>query len=506
MTDEFKKRFGAARAHRREFIEQAGREVYKFCFNGRESEWDDRVKGDREGEEIFTDFPATIAEDFYGELFSTMTPENAPWAEYEAGNAVDPDDESQVTDELTSFEAIVAKSIRSSNYYDEGPVAFQDAVVGTVALWVERPSLSAPILCRAIPISKIFLRLGPRGIEDRFFRERYFYSDLPAMFPGAAFPREIDDKIKKGTGSASVIWGFWRNYEDLHNPMWRQSIRVDDKEIGLDKEIGPEGSCPMLVGRFNPVAGSAWGRGPGVRMLPTLRVLNEITRMNLEGMDKTLDPAYVYQHDGILDLSEGIEAGIGYPAMPGTQNPITPIGLSGAMDYGFFSEERLQEIVRDGFYRDTIQRGKTPPTASQYIGDEQKQTRRMARPAGKLWREIGVGLLSRVEFIEREAGGALEKDDLTLLNSGKVIARPISPLERAQAREDVLVAQSILGMVNEGVGPEQAGLLIDGPKTYRNIKQTLKDRIVEFRTEEQVMKLAQAFQQMQQPQGQVSNG
>ncbi len=130
----------------------------------------------------------------------------------------------------------------------------------------------------------------------------------------------------------------------------------------------------------------------------------------------------------------------------------------------------------------------------------------MARPAGKLWREIGVGLLSRVEFIEREAGGALEKGDLTLLNSGKVIARPISPLERAQAREDVLVAQSILGMVNEGVGPEQAGLLIDGPKTYRNIKQTLKDRIVEFRTEEQVMKLAQAFQQMQQPQGQVSNG
>jgi len=492
--DEFKERFSAARAHRREFIQEAGREVYKFCFNGREGEWDERPRKDKEGEEIFTDFPATVAEEFYGELFSTMTPENAPWAEYEAGNGVDANKAKDASREISDFEKIMAKSIRSSNYYDEGQIAFQDAVVGTVSMWVERPSLSSPILIRALPISKAFLRLGPRGLEDRFFRESYFYRDLPSIFPKAKFPREIEEKIKKGSGSASVVWGFWRDYSDSSNPIWKQCIRVDEKPIDLDEDLGGEGSCPMLVGRFNPVAGSAWGRGPGVRMLPTLRVLNEVTRMNLQGMDRTLDPAYVYQHDGILDLSDGVESGIGYPAMPGTTNPVTPLGLAGSLDYGFFSEERLQDIVRDGFYREVTQRGKTPPTASQYVGQEQKQVRRMARPAGKLWREIGVGLLTRIEFLERESGGALESADLSMIESGAVIARPISPLERAQAREDVLVSQSIIQMVNEGLGPEQAALLIDGPKSFRNIKDKLKDRLVEFRDEKAIIALAQAMQ------------
>ena len=63
--DDFKNRFSAARAHRRDVIEERGREVYKFCFNGREAEWDDRVKNNMDGEEIFSDFPATVA--FAGE-------------------------------------------------------------------------------------------------------------------------------------------------------------------------------------------------------------------------------------------------------------------------------------------------------------------------------------------------------------------------------------------------------------------------------------------------------
>lgn len=499
--DDFKQRLSAAKAHRKEYIEDAGREVYKFFFNGREREWDDTASSDTDPEEIFTDMPSTVAEEFHGELFSTMTPENAPWVEYEAGNAIEEDAAADANDQIAEFEKAISKALRGSNYYDEGQTAFQDSVVGNVAAWVERPGLSLPLSIRALPISKCYFRLGPRGLEDRFFRERYYYADLKSLLPGAKFPREIEDKIKNSSrGRAQVIWGFWRDYSDSMNPIWMQAVRVDDKDVGLDKKLGVEGSCPMVVGRFNPVPGSAWGRGPGVRMLPTVRVLNEISRMNLEGMDKNLDPAFVYAHDGMLDLSDGIENGIGYPAMPGTADSVKPIGLFGNLDYGFFSEERLEERIRIGFYRDTVQRGKTPPSASQYMGEEQKQIRRMARPAAPLWREFGVGLLKRVEFLERANGGSLQGIEMPMLDSGKVIARPISPLERAQAREDVLVAQSIMGMAQEGLGPDQSALLIDGPKSFRNIKTKLKDKLVEFRTEEQIMQIMQQMQQQQQPQ------
>jgi hypothetical protein len=503
--DDFKARFGAAKAHRREFIEDAGREAYRFCFNGREWEWDDRVKQDREGSEIFTDVIATVAEEFSGELFSTMTPENAPWAEFEAAVAVQEDQSVEVQGQIEAYEKAIEKALRGSNYYDEGHSAFLDAVVGNVAMWVERPTLSSPLSCRAIPISKLFLRVGPRGLEDRFYRERYACYDLPALLPDADFPRDMQRKIKDSpSAKVNVVWGFWRDYSDPSAPVWVQDIRVDEKPVGLNARLGGEGSCPLIVGRFNAVPGSAWGRGPAIRMQPTIRVLDEITRMNLEGMDRNLDPAFVYPHDGMLDLSDGIEGGIGYPAMPGTADSIQPLGLFGNLDYGFFSEERLREVIRDGFYRDVTQRGKTPPSASQYLGEEQKQVRRMARPAAKLWREFGIGLLKRVEYLEQEPGGALMDMELPLIASGVVTVRPISPLERATAREDVLVAQSIMGMTMEGVGPEQAALLIDGPRTFRNVKSTLKDKIVEFRSEEQIMQMMQMMQQQQAtPQGAV---
>ena len=499
MNDEFERRFNAAKAHRRMYVEEDGREVYKFCFNGREQEWDDRTRNSDDPEEIFLESAATVAEEFYGDLFSTMTPENSPWAEFEAGNAVAEENAEEAKSQITEYETIMARSLRSSNYYDEGPIAFQDTVVGNLAMWVDRPTLSSPINCEAVPISELFLMIGPLGLEDRFRRQRFAYHSLPQLFPEAKFPREIEDKIKNSkTGTARVVRGFWRNYADPSNPVWRSEVRVDGKLIGVDDDIGEDGSCPLVVGRFNAYPGSAWGRGPGRRMLPMIRAFDELIRMNMEGMDRVLDPAFVYPHDGMLDLSDGIESGIGYPAMPGTADAIQPLNF-GNLDYGFFSEERMEQKLREGFYREIEQKGKTPPSASQYVGQENKQVRRMARPATKTWREFGIGLLKRFEHLERQPGGMLENVELPLLDDRTVIARPISPLERAQALQDVTTADSIVGMVQERLGPEQAALLVDGPKTYRAIKDTLKDRLVEFRSEEQIMKMIQMMQQQQAP-------
>ncbi len=235
-----------------------------------------------------------------------------------------------------------------------------------------------------------------------------------------------------------VVWGFWPTYEDPANPIWRQEIRVCGEPIGMDTDLGEFGAVPLVVGRFNPVGYSPYGRGPGWKMLPTIRVMDGVAEMTLEGMSKNLDPAFVYAHDGMLDLSDGIEGGLGYPSMPGSADSVLPIGLVDNLDQAFFSEERLDEALRYGFFREVIQRGKTPPSASQYIGDEQKQLRRIARPAAKLWDEFGVGLLKRFEWLERQDGGSLQDAEFSWIEEGVITTRPISPLERAQAREDVL--------------------------------------------------------------------
>lgn len=499
--DDFDARFSAAKAERTDRVEPDGYEVYKFCYNGRETEWMGRGGKIRDVEEIFADVVAEIAEDFTGDLFHTMTPENTPWVKYEAGAAVPEEVEEQVLEFIEKREKGIAKAIKQSNYYDEGPTAFQDAVMGNVAMWVDRPSLSSPIVCEAIPISECYFRLGSDGIDDRFRESKYFYRDLPKLLVGAEFPKELALKIKNGgKAKAKVVWGFWLDHTDPGNSVWVQNIRVDGKPVGLDMKLEGAGSCALLVGRFNAQPKTPWGWGPGRRMLPTMRVLDTLVQMNLESMDHTLDPAIIYPHDGVLDLSEGLEAGMTYPSMPGTDSQVQTVG-GGDLDYGFFAEERIVESLRAGFYRDAPQRGKTPPSASQYMGEEQKSIRRMARPAGKLWKEFGLGLLKRVEWLETQAGGAFDGEDFQMLDGQMVILRPISPLERSQARDEVLAAQGLLQMTTESLGPEQAALIVDGPKTMRNIKDKLQDTLVVYRTNDEIQKMAEQAQAMQQPQG-----
>lgn len=497
--DDFDSRFAAAKAQKTDRIQEDGYEVYKFCFNGREDEWRGKSGRNREPEEIFADTVAGVAEDFIGDLFHTMTPENLPWVSYEAGAAVPEDQEQVVLDFIEGREAKIAKALKQSNYYDEGPTAFKDAVLGTVCIWVDRHSLSQPVVCEAVPLPEVYLRLGPYGIDDRFRERKYYYRDLEELLPGAQFDLILKEKIKNSkSAKATVVWGFWKSFADPNNPIWLQRIRVDGKSVGLDKELQGDGSCPLVVGRFNPQPNSPWGWGPGRRMLPTMRTLDELVRMNLEGMDHTLDPAVVYPHDGVLDLSDGVEAGVAYPSMPGSGDSIQTIG-GGQLDYGFFAEDKIEERIRDGFYRDMQQRGKTPPSASQYMGEEQKSIRRMARPAGKLWKEFGVGLLKRIEWLETQAGGSLDGEDFQMLDGQLVLLRPISPLERAQARDEVLVSQSLMQMAVESLGPEQASIAIDGLKTMNNVKDKLNDTLVVFRTEEDIKAAAAQMQQPEAP-------
>lgn len=501
--DEFKQRFSAAKAQRNLIIDTFGREVYKFCFNGREYEWDSSVKSTYEPEEIFTDVQATIAEDFTGELMSTMMPENTPWVSYETGSVVPENKVQEAKQDLEQIETAIERSIKASNFYSEGHSAFQDAVIGNVAMWIDRPRLNGPAICESISAPEMYLRLGPFGIADRFRVKTYFTRDLPALFPNAEWPKKLKDKIEKSKNSRSkVVWGFWPTYEDPENPVWQKQIRVDDEAIGLDEALKEEGEMEFVVGRFNAVPGTPWGRGPGLRMLPTIRVLDAISQMTLEGMDRNLDPAFTYPHDGVLDLSDGIESGLGYPAMPGSGDSIQPIGVVDNLDYGFFSQEQIEERIRNGFYRETMQRGKTPPSATQYMSQETKQLARIARPAASLWREFGVGVLRRFEYLERQSGGLLEGVKLPLIDSGLVAPRPISPLERTQARDDVLMGQSLLEMTMNSVGPEQAGVYIDMPRTMRNVKDRMNDRLVEFRSQEEVQQHMQQMQAMMQQGGQ----
>jgi hypothetical protein len=250
-------------------------------------------------------------------------------------------------------------------------------------------------------------------------------------------------------------------------------------------ELGPiAGSCPLQVGRFNPQVGRPWGRGPGWKALPDLRVLDKLDETVLAGLDQSVLNTIIYPDDGFLDLSEGIEGGRAYPAHRGfTRDQIYDLSRNVNVDQGWFTEERIEDRIRRAFYQDgPRQRGETPPTASQWLDERRRVQQRVGKPSAPLWTELIYPLIQRVEYLLVESGDM----ESAITHDGKSISvQPISPLQKAQNQDQVMVARSNLDLAF-AILQDQTPNVIDPIMTLKNIVKTSGDTLTVVR-DEQVM-------------------
>ena len=117
------------------------------------------------------------------------------------------------------------------------------------------------------------------------------------------------------------------------------------------------------------------------------------------------------------------------------------------LDTGFFSEDRLEDRLRQRFYQDgPRQRGETPPTASQWIDERRRVQQRLGKPSAPLWREFFMPFVQRVEYLAIQLG---KMDEALTHNEAVISVQPISPLQKAQNQDKVMVSRSNLGLAFE---------------------------------------------------------
>jgi len=423
-----------------------------------------------------------LATDLAGDLVTYYTPAEVKWAEYLVTAEVPEEAVEAVLKLVEERETQFQDLISQSNYNDIAPAAFFEAAShGTMALWVQHSHIMQPIHFEVVQPHQLYITPGHLGYLDRF-REAMVYADtLPALFQGWQVnltDHKIAQKMGKACQPCTVVWGFWLDWSDPGNPVWRCEITVDNIRITPETPLtlGPmAGSCPLLVGRFNPQSGKPWGRGPGIKALPDMRVLDMLSATVLDGLDQALLNTLIYADDGFLDMSEGLEAGRAYPASRGfTRENVFELNRGVNVDQGFFTEDRLSDRLRTSFYQDgPRQRGDTPPTASQWIDERRRVQQRVGKPSAPLWSELFGPLVQRVEFLAVEA----KKMPEAITHDGTSITiMPISPLQKAQNQDKVMVTRSNLDLAVQML-QDQAPAVIDMVATMRNIVKTSGDEL-----------------------------
>src|SRR4029077_2926946 len=96
--------------------------------------------------ELYTDIAFELCGDFATEVINTYMPEAGEWCERGPGEQVSADVFKQIADQVRAADKQVFVAIKASNLYAELSKAFDpDLSIGTVAMWIERPTPSSPI-------------------------------------------------------------------------------------------------------------------------------------------------------------------------------------------------------------------------------------------------------------------------------------------------------------------------------------------------------------------------
>lgn len=489
-SKDFSTRLAAAKQWRSS-VEPRIKEIYSFCAPGRERDFDKNTKSQAEDVTTFHSIGEEVATDLAGDLVTYFTPAETRWCSYAVIAEVSEDDADAVLKLVQEREDKLFELIQASNYNDVAPQwGFEAATHGTPALWVTKGHLNQPIHIEVVPPSELMLTPGHMGILDRF-RKAYVAADtLKALFADDDVDlssQKVKRMMEKPGQIVEVIWGFWLSWDDPARPMWLREITVEGERVSKEREeIGDyAGSCPLLVGRFNPQPRKPWGRGAGWKALPDMRVLDKIDEVLLTAMDDALQTTIIYPDDGFLDLEDGIEPGRAYAARSNfNSNSIYEFPKAANLDYGFFSEERIEQRIRTAFYQDgPRQRGETPPTAAQWLDERRRVQQRLGKPSAPLWTEMIYPLVQRIEFLAVENG---DMDEAITHNGRAISVLPISPLQKAQNQDQVMVARSNLELGVAMLGPEGMAGVVDPIGTMKNIVKASGDTLTSIRDEQVV--------------------
>jgi hypothetical protein len=218
--------------------------------------------------------------------------------------------------------------------------------------------------------------------------------------------------------------------------------------------------------------------------LADLRQADELAGLKIEGIDFQTRPPIGYPDDSMAALENGIEPGMAYPIRPGSAQDIKELFKPGQVDGVMYETQLTEERIRTLHFSDApTQRGKTPPTATQWAGEITINQRRIGTPGKSFWAEFCAGIFKRFKYL-LEKRGTLEP---IKVNGNEVAVYPVNPAQRAA---DMLEVENAIRLIQIGsqAFPEEWKGVVDGGKTIEAFKEKLNDMLVVFRDPANIQK------------------
>lgn len=271
----------------------------------------------------------------------------------------DKNPESQEAQWFGEVSRILLEELAMSNYGQMIHEYFKKlGSIGTACLFEEQGVPGNPSLnFREFNIKNYYILEDSKGLVDTIYR-KFQYTPRQAVqewgeenvgksvqkaykekkedpfdFVHAIYPREDRDDTK-------------RDKENM--PFASIYIAVKDKKV---IEEGGYHEKPFMVTRLGKASDEIYGRSPGMKMLPEIKLLNKMVKTTLKAAEKVVDPPLQVPDDGFISPFKTTPGGLMY-YRAGTQDRIDPLNTNADIGLGLEMEDKRRESINRAFFVD----------------------------------------------------------------------------------------------------------------------------------------------------------
>ena len=334
------------------------REVRQYCMP---TYSDYLTEGGARGLNIFDTTAIEARKRLAAGMYNWMAPPDKRWFEI-----VPQDDELAKDEEVKDYFAeatkIISLAMANSNWASVLIQVLNNLACGLDGIvYCEDGGLISTLNFRSFPVETVCYSENSRGRVDTVFREfemtsrqllqEFEHDKLPEHIRQEAGDQRLQDRKYKILHAVFPRSNRDPDLRDNRNmPFADIYIELTTKRIIYESGFN---EYPFAVCRFDKSDNETYGRGPGIDMLPTIKMLNRMQQAYIIAAEHAADPSYLVPDGSVTakDFNRDPGAVIPYkPDVNGAKPEILPIGGGSAKEFQDIKE--VQENVKVGFFWD----------------------------------------------------------------------------------------------------------------------------------------------------------
>lgn len=391
--------------------------------------------GDVRTESVYDGTAIQACEELASALHSYMSSPTERWFSLEVENRPDLNRDPEAIEWLE----MVADAIY--NEYSNDQTAMVSSIhecyldigaFGNAILYQDYDSAERHLVFRSHPLADCFFQENSNGRVDAMDRIVHMTTRQLLHAFADAVPREVaeqpPDRKWEVVHSVFPRAERIRDFVTPQNMRWASFWVLVEKSLVL-KESGYN-SFPYAIGRWSKLSSEVYGRGPAIKCLPDIKMLNRMEYTIIKAAQKAVDPPLTVPNDGFMLPIKTSPGSLNFKE-PNAES-LEPLEHKGNLPIGLEISNQKRETIRTCFYADWVKLmpKKERQTAYEISELVEQQLRMMAPMLGRINTELLSPMVARSYELLASANRIPENPGI--LDGTRIKVIYVSPAARAQ--------------------------------------------------------------------------